>query len=101
MIEESAKLSQTNGLNGWRQSAYHIRQFKKKYRLVQKLKHSTSSAQKQKKKKADEIRQQHEIYLNDAYDYMNRAKQTRTLLKEAFLNPPIDNLNHYIRHASL
>jgi len=99
MIEECAKLSQTNGLNSWRQFAYNIRQFKKQYRLVQKLKHSTSKDENKKKKKADEIRQQHEIYLNDAYDYMNRAKQTRTFLKEALLNPPIDNLNHYIRHA--
>ena len=101
MIEECAKLSQTNGLNGWRQSAYQIRQFKKKYRLVQKLKHSTSKDKKKKKQKEAEIHQAHENYLNDAYDYMNRAKQTRTLLKEALDNPPIDNLNDYIKHASL
>jgi hypothetical protein len=99
MREECTKLNQTNGLNGWRQSTYNIRQFKKKYRLVQKLKHSTSKDEKKKKQKEDEIRQQHEIYLNDAYDYLNRAKQTRTLLKEAILNPPIDNLNSYIKHA--
>jgi hypothetical protein len=99
MREECAKLSKTNDLNDWRQSAYQIRQFKKKYRLVQKLKHSTSKDENKKKKKEAEVRQQHEIYLNLAYDYMNRAKQTRTLLKEALLNPPIDNLNHYIKHA--
>ena len=99
MIEECTKLNKNNGLNGWRQSIYNIRQFKKKYRLVQKLKHSTSKDEKKKKQKEDEIRQQHEIYLNDAYDYLNRAKQTRTLLKEALLNPPIDNLNSYIKHA--
>ena len=82
MIEECAKLSQTNGLNGWRQSAYNIRQFKKKYRLVQKLKHSTSKDEKKKTKKEDKIHQEHENYLNDAYDYINRAKQTRKILKE-------------------
>ena len=103
MIEECTKLSQTNGLNGWRQSAYNIRQFKKKYRLVQKLKHSTSKNQQKKKKKEDEIRQQHEIYLNEAYDYMNRAKQTRKVLQEEdYRNAlAINSLNNYIEHASL
>ena len=103
MIEECTKLSQTNGLNGWRQSAYNIRQFKKKYRLVQKLKHSTSKNQKKKKKKEDEIRQQHEIYLNEAYNYMNRAKQTRKILQEEYYRNAlaINSLNNYIEHASL
>ena len=101
MIEECAKLSQTNELNGWRQFVYKIRQFKKQYRLVQKLKRSTSKDEKSIQKKEDEIRQQHEIYLNEAYESMNRAKQTRTFLKEALLNPPINDLNDYIRHASL
>ncbi|EDN70636.1 Transposase, IS4 [Beggiatoa sp. PS] len=51
MIEECAKLSKTSDLDGWRQSAYHIRQFKQKYRLVQKLKHSTSKDENKKKRK--------------------------------------------------
>jgi IS5 family transposase len=51
MIEECAKLSQTSGLDGWRQSAYHIRQFKKKYRIISKLKHSTSQDENKQKAK--------------------------------------------------
>jgi hypothetical protein len=77
MIEECAKLSQVHGLNGWRKEAYNIRQFKKKYRKVQKLKHSTSKDENKQKIKENEIRQEHENYLNPAKDYMNRAKQTR------------------------
>lgn len=101
MIEECAELSQKNGLNGWRQSAYNIRQFKKKYRKVQRLKHSTSKDENKQKSKENEIRQEHENYLNDAYDYMNRAKQTRKELKEEYHldDPAVDNLNNYIEHA--
>jgi len=101
MIEECAKLSQTNGLNGWRQSVYNIRQFKKKYRKVQKLKHSTSKDKDKKQNKEDEIRKEHKNYLTQAEDYMNRAKQTRKELKEEYHldDSAIENLNNYIEHA--
>lgn len=100
-IEECANLSQKNGLNGWRQSAYNIRQFKKKYRKVQRLKHSTSKDENKKKNKEDEIRQEHESYLNDASNYLNRAKQTRKQLKEEcqIEDSAIENLNDYIGHV--
>jgi len=42
VIEISAKLAEVNNLPGWRQHRYHYRQLKKKYRKVQRLKHSTS-----------------------------------------------------------
>jgi IS5 family transposase len=66
IIEECAKLSQTNGLDGRRQSAYNIRQFKKKYRIISKLKHSTSQDENKQKAKENEIREEHRSYLNQA-----------------------------------
>jgi len=101
MIEECKKLSQSNELNSWRQSAYHIRQFKKTYRKVQRLKHSTSKDEKKQKDKENEIRKEHNNYLNQAKDYMNRAKQTREILTEDYnINETkIGNLNNYIEHA--
>jgi IS5 family transposase len=103
MIEECTKLSQANGLEGWRQSAYNIRQFKKKYRIISKLKHSTSKDEDKQKAKENEIRFDTRSYLNQAEDYMNSAKQTRKVLKEEhYLNDSaIDDLNNYIEHASL
>jgi hypothetical protein len=41
-IQTCATLCDTLNLTEWRQSAYHLRCFKKSYRLIQKLKHSTS-----------------------------------------------------------
>lgn len=100
MIEECAKLSQTNGLNGWRQSAYNIRQFKKKYRIVSKLKHSTSKDDHSQKAKEDEICEKHKNYLNDAYNYLNRAKQTHKQLEKCQLeDKAMENLNNYIGHV--
>lgn len=39
-IDTCVKLCDHNELGGWRQHAYHQRQFKKQYRQVQRLKHS-------------------------------------------------------------
>ena len=101
MIEECSKLSQTNGLNGWRQSKYNIRQFKKAYRKVQKLKHSTSKDETKKKVKEEEIRKEHENYINQAEEYLNKAKETS---EEIFKLYQLDEtkiipLNDYIGHA--
>jgi hypothetical protein len=41
-IETCVNLREAYELSGWRQHAYHQRQFKKQYRQVQRLKHSTS-----------------------------------------------------------
>src|SRR5690606_34245026 len=52
VIEISAELSSTYNLPGWRQHLYHQRQFKRQYRKVQRLKHSTSKDEtKQQQKK--------------------------------------------------
>ena len=101
MIEECSKLSQTTGLSDWRQSAYNLRQFKKKYRKVQRLKHSTSSDENKQKVKENEIRQEHENYLNQAEDYINRAGQTGQKLQDEYQigGPAMANLNNYIEHA--
>ena len=101
VIEECAKLNRINKLDGWRQFAYNIRQFKKKYRNVQRLKHSTSKDKNKQKTREDEIYQEHEDYLNQAEVYINRAKQTRKELKQKFFPGCLatDNLNYYIEHA--
>jgi len=42
MIETAAVISQDIGSSMWRQSSYNIKTFKRVYRTVQRLKHSTS-----------------------------------------------------------
>jgi IS5 family transposase len=44
-VEECARLSQSCQLEGWRQYRNNLRQFKKQYRLIQKLRSSTSKVE--------------------------------------------------------
>jgi hypothetical protein len=100
-IEESANWSQQCGLTLWRQSDYNIRKFKKQYRRIQKLKHSTSKDEEKRKAQEDAIKQAHQVYLDQAEHYLERARTTRILLSTmhgifwAFMGA----LHGYIDHA--
>jgi hypothetical protein len=48
MIQLAACITESLGMTLWRQHSYNIRSFKKLYRLVQRLKHSTSKDEKKK-----------------------------------------------------
>jgi IS5 family transposase len=76
VIEISAELSSTYNLAGWRQYHYHQRQFKRQYRTVQRLKHSTSKDESKQQKKEQEIKDAHRAYLDLAEGYLTRADQT-------------------------
>ncbi len=76
-IECCAQISNTHALKGWRQSAFNLRHFKKSYRTIQKLKHSTSKDESLRAVKQQEIRCAHKSYLEEAWGYLQRAHQTR------------------------
>jgi IS5 family transposase len=80
-IEICADLAQANGLSEWRQSAYNIRQFKKLYRLIQRLRHSTSKDEDKREAKRIEIEAAHRNYLEQAEAYLERARNTRARLE--------------------
>jgi hypothetical protein len=77
VIEISAELSSTYKLPGWRQHLYHQRQFKRQYRKVQRLKHSTSKDEVKQQQKEQEIKDAHRAYLDLAEGYLTRAEHTR------------------------
>lgn len=77
VIGLSAELAELHGLPGWRQQAYHQRQFKRQYRAVQRLKHSTSRDEGKRQARQQEIAQAHRTYLQRAEGYLARAEQTR------------------------
>ena len=77
VIEISAELSSAHNLPGWRQHHYHQREFKKQYRTVQRLKHSTSKDESRQQQKEQEIKEAHRAYLDMAEGYLTRADQTR------------------------
>ena len=82
MIRLCAVLCQDFGLPGWRHHQFNIRQFKKQYRKVQKLKHSTSKNEAKRHAKETAIREAHEDYLKLAEHFLNRARTSRDHLNQ-------------------
>lgn len=100
IIEICADLCQTHGLTDWRQSAYNLRQFKKLYRHVQKLKHSTSQDESKRHEKEAAMREAHRVYLEQAQVYLDRANDTRSRLEHIVLAEVfLGELDGFMRHA--
>ena len=100
-IETCADLCQVCELTEWRQSAYHVRQFKKSYRRVQRLKHSRSQDEAKRSARAEEIQEAHRSYLEQAEGYLTRARETRRRLHSECGLPTImlSELDAYLVHA--
>lgn len=100
-IEIAADLCQAHGLTDWRQSAYNLRQFKKRYRHAQKLKHSTSKDEGKRQDKEAAMRDAHRAYLEQARVYLDRARETRRKLEPHLLLPEIflGELDQFMMHA--
>jgi N-formylglutamate amidohydrolase len=76
-IEECAFLCEKNDLPGWRQSANNIKTFKKQYRFIQKLKHSTSKDKTKQQEQKEKIKKAHQSYIDQANALLERARATR------------------------
>ena len=80
LIEIIAGLCAEIGITEWRQSAYQLRQFKKLYRQVQRLKHSTSKDPYKRAAKQEDVRAAHRTYLEQAEALLVRVRETRVKL---------------------
>ena len=80
LIRLIAGLCEELGILGWRQSAYQLRQLKKLYRQVQRLKHSTSQDPGKRAAKQEAVRQAHRAYLEAAEALLARVRATRVHL---------------------
>ena len=80
LIEIVAGLCEELGLTEWRQSVYQLRQFKKLYRQVQRLKHSTSKDPDKRAAKQADVRAAHRTYLDQAEALLVRIRETRVHL---------------------
>jgi hypothetical protein len=99
-IEIIANLCQAHGLSDWRQSAYNLREFKKLYRLAQKLKHSTSQDETRRQEKEAAMREAHRAYLDRAQLYLYRAMDTRRKLQHLVLAEVfLGELDEFMEHA--
>ena len=89
------------GRTEWRQSAYQARQFKKAYRKLQRLSHSTSKNPEKRKARRDEIDAAYRAYLEQAEGYIFRARNTREQLQALYglSEAQLADLDGYIAHA--
>lgn len=100
-IEECGRLCREQNLTDWRQSHHNIKTFKKQYRIIQRLKHSTSQDEEKRQARDKAIKDAHQSYLDQAETFLERARATRLLLNTLPGLPLVflGNLDNYIAHA--
>lgn len=89
LIRECVYWSKDYALPEWRQHQYNLRQFKKLYRKIQKLRHSTSKDATIKQAKAIKICEAHQAYIDLAQWYLDRVTRSIELLKNTYKVAPI------------
>ena len=103
IIQEISSLCERDGITDWRQSKHNLREFKKLYRTIQKLRHSTSKDEEKRKAKEEEIHRSYRAYITQAEHYIGKAVQTLEKLKIQSLHHLITiecaSIESYIRHA--
>jgi len=100
-LHTCAELCDALDLTEWRQSAYHLRCFKKNYRLIQTLKHSTSQDETKKLAKQVQIKAAYQTTLDQAETIVQRASATRQCLNRdhGVPTPLLADLDTYLMHA--
>ncbi len=93
LIRLCVNWSQDYTLPGWRQHRYNLRQFKKLYRKIQKLRHSTSKNATKKQAREALIREAHQDYIDLAQVYLNRVTDSDERLKNTYQVPEAYCLN--------
>jgi hypothetical protein len=78
-VKLTASLSDDCGLTLWRQSEFNLRQIKKLYRKVQKVKHSTSKDEVKREAQQLVVIQAHVDYVQRTSELIAKAKITLTL----------------------
>jgi len=101
LIRECVRWSTEYSLPGWRQHRYNLRQFKKLYRKIQKLRHSTSKNPDKQHVRAALIRAAHQRYIDLAQTYLDRVADSYALLKDTYQQPEafLLELNTFSQHA--
>jgi len=100
-LQTCAHLCEAHGLTEWRQSAYLLRTFKKSYRHIQTLKHSTSQDEAKRQAKQEQINEAHRVYIGQAEIYVQRAYVTRQRLTidQGVPSLLLSELDNYLSHA--
>lgn len=101
LIHVCGKWHAQHVLPGWRNHESNRRQFKRLYRKLQKLKHSTSRNEDKKAAKELEIKQAYQEYIDLAGFYLERTQASIEILKNDYKIPEIGlaDLHTFCQHA--
>ncbi len=100
IIRACGRAAKDLGLPGWRQYEYNYRCLKNLYRIVQKMKHSTSKDEAKVEARKTQIVEAYNAYLNLAKSLLVRAKETLKELRSiALLAGTCEEIEHFIDHA--
>jgi hypothetical protein len=101
LIHVCAKWHAQHVLPGWRNHESNRRQFKRLYRKLQQLKHSTSKNEAKKAAKDLEIKQAYQDYIDLAGFYLERTQTSIQVLKNDYKIPDIllADLHTFSQHA--
>jgi len=89
LFRQCVHLREDYPLPDWRQHKYNLTEFKRQYRRIQKLRHSTSKDEKKKLAQADLICNAHQTYIDLAQKYLNRVTQSYELLIGKYKVPKV------------
>lgn len=76
VIQLCGELSEEYELPGWRPSVYHVKQIKREFRQVQQRKRSHLKDEVKREKQEAEVKKAHQLCLEKATEYLERAKKT-------------------------
>jgi hypothetical protein len=74
LLHLCAQFSEMFDLKGWRQVKSSLKKLKKAIRIIQKLKHSTSKDETQKKAKTEQIAHAHQTFIDLSAAYLKRVE---------------------------
>ena len=101
LFSQCVKWNKQYSIPDWRQHRYNLAQFKKLYRKIQKLRHSTSKDEAKKLARAEEIEQAYLAYIVMAEGYLERVQRSREILKtqHKFADRHFTKMDEFIGHT--
>ena len=99
LIVGCGRVSRSHALSGWGKWRYNLRQVKRLFRQVQKMKPSTSSEAQKQAQQEKKIRTAYRKYLALASPLVARAEETRASLPAGEENLLREKLERFIQHA--
>lgn len=101
LVRDCVRWRKDYSLSGWRQHRSNLRKFKKLYRTIQKLRHSTSKNKDKQQARETLIREAHQNYVDMAHTYLDRVTASYALLKDTYKLPEalLFELKTFSQHA--